>query len=184
MKLLFIRAAALPLLPLDKVEDYWLHTLENAPDRQDCTRVTDYVTETWMNGRFSPPTLNHYQTEGPRTNNHLEGWHNKLKKRVKITHPSIYAIIKEVKKEQTANEAKMLPYAAGGKRRKTVKRYQEVEERPASENSSDIWRCKNPSSMEVQHSIFWSWTNMIILNPELNGYPFLTSIITNWRCSP
>lgn len=129
MKLLFIRAAALPLLPLDKVEDYWLHTLENAPDRQDCTRVTDYVTETWMNGRFSPPTLNHYQTEGPRTNNHLEGWHNKLKKRVKITHPSIYAIIKEVKKEQTANEAKMLPYAAGGKRRKTVKRYQEVEER-------------------------------------------------------
>lgn len=110
-------------------KDYWLHTLENAPDRQDCTRVTDYVTETWMNGRFSPPTWNHYQTEGSRTNNHLEGWHNKLKKRVKITHPSIYAILKEFKKEQTANEAKMLPYAACGKRRKTVKRYQEVDER-------------------------------------------------------
>lgn len=82
-----------------------------------------------MNGRFSPSTWNHYQTEGPRTKNHLQGWHNNLKKRVKITHPLIYAIVKEFKKEQTANEAKMLQYAAGGKRRKTVKKYREVEER-------------------------------------------------------
>ena len=41
------RAAALPLLPLDKVENYWLHTLEDAPDREDCTKLTDSVTETW-----------------------------------------------------------------------------------------------------------------------------------------
>ena len=34
------RAAALPLLPLDKVENYWLHTLEDAPDREDCTKLT------------------------------------------------------------------------------------------------------------------------------------------------
>ena len=61
------RAAALPLLPLDKVEYYWLHTLEDAPDREDCTKLTDYVTETWIEGRFPLPTWNHYQTEGPRS---------------------------------------------------------------------------------------------------------------------
>jgi hypothetical protein len=54
----------------------------------DCTKLTDYVTETWIEGRFSQPTWNHYQTEGPRTNNHLEGWHNKLKKRFGIAHPT------------------------------------------------------------------------------------------------
>lgn len=58
----------------------------------------------------------HYQTEGPRTNNHLEGWHNKLKKRVKTAHPNIYKIIEEFKKEQAANEVKMIQYSAGGKK--------------------------------------------------------------------
>lgn len=91
-----------------------------------------------MNGRFSPSTWNHYQTEGPRTNNHLEGWHNNLKKRVKITHPLIYAIVKEFKKEQTANEAKMLQYAAGGKR----KRLQRLKTQLASEGVKihPVWR--------------------------------------------
>lgn len=46
VNILVRRAAALPLLPLDKFEDYWLHTLENAPDREDCTKLTDNVTET------------------------------------------------------------------------------------------------------------------------------------------
>lgn len=46
VNILVRRAAALPLLPLNKVEDYWLHTLENAPDRKDCTKLTDNVTET------------------------------------------------------------------------------------------------------------------------------------------
>ncbi|VDH99836.1 Hypothetical predicted protein [Mytilus galloprovincialis] len=34
------RAAALPLLPLDRVEDYWLHALENAPQSDACTKLT------------------------------------------------------------------------------------------------------------------------------------------------
>jgi hypothetical protein len=38
------RAACLPLLPLNKVEDFWLYTLENAPPRDDCIKLTDYVT--------------------------------------------------------------------------------------------------------------------------------------------
>lgn len=46
VNILVRRAASLPLLPLDKVTDYWLHTQENAPDREDCTQLTDYVTET------------------------------------------------------------------------------------------------------------------------------------------
>lgn len=36
------RAAAPPLLSFDKIEDYWLHTLENVPDTQDCIKITRY----------------------------------------------------------------------------------------------------------------------------------------------
>lgn len=41
VNILVRRAAALPVLPLDKVEDYWLHILENARDREDCTKLTN-----------------------------------------------------------------------------------------------------------------------------------------------
>lgn len=68
VNILVPRAAALPLLPLVKVMDYWLHIQENAPDREDCTKLTDYVTETCIEVRFTPSTRNHYQAEGPRTN--------------------------------------------------------------------------------------------------------------------
>ena len=29
---------------LNKVENFWLHTLENVPPRHDYTKLTDYVT--------------------------------------------------------------------------------------------------------------------------------------------
>jgi hypothetical protein len=42
------------------------------------------VTELWVEGqRF---LWNHYQTEGPHTTNHLEGWDNKIKKKVHHAH--------------------------------------------------------------------------------------------------
>ncbi|XP_076071644.1 uncharacterized protein LOC143043030 [Mytilus galloprovincialis] len=44
------RAAALPLLPLDRFEDYWLHALENAPQSDACTKLTDYIVLTWLEG--------------------------------------------------------------------------------------------------------------------------------------
>ena len=83
------RAACLLLLPLNKVEDFWL---------------SHWRIHQW----------NHYQTEGPRTNNHLEGWHNKLKKRFGIAHPTIYKLIDEFKKEQAVNEVKIEQYSNGG----------------------------------------------------------------------
>ena len=83
------RAACLPLLPLNKVEDFWLSH----------RRIHQW---------------NHYQTEGPRTNNHLEGWHNKLKKKVGITHRTIYKLIDDFKKEQAVNEVKIEQYSNGG----------------------------------------------------------------------
>jgi hypothetical protein len=96
-------------------------TLENAPLRDDCTNLTDYVAETWIEGRFSQPSWNHYQTEGPRTNNHFEGRHNKLKKRVSIAYPTIYKLIDVFKKEQVANEVKIEQYSNGGHKCKKSK---------------------------------------------------------------
>ena len=101
------RAACLPLLPLNKVEDFWL---------------SHWRIQQW----------NHYQTEGPRINNHLEGWHNKLKKKVGITHRTIYKLIDEFKKEQAVNEVKIEQYSNGGHKRKRAKKYHEIDTRLAT----------------------------------------------------
>ena len=34
--------------------------------------------ERWLNGPYPLKTWNYYQMEGPKTNNHVEGWHKKI----------------------------------------------------------------------------------------------------------
>ena len=73
------RAAVRPLIPSNKVEDVWCQALteiieEDLPE--GVTVFTDYVTE--QSVETEKATWNHYNTEGPRTTNYLEGWHNKL----------------------------------------------------------------------------------------------------------
>ncbi|VDI17808.1 Hypothetical predicted protein [Mytilus galloprovincialis] len=123
------RAAAEPLLPLYRLEDYWLHALKNAPQSNACNKLTNYLILTLIEGRYPQPTWNYHQRQGPRTNNHLDGWHNKLKKRVKTAHPNIFEIINMFKKEQAANGVKKVQYAAGGNMRRKAKKYREIEER-------------------------------------------------------
>ena len=75
------RTAVLPLLPVNDLEDVWFYALENLEEADTNTPTlafTDYITSYWVesNGHL----WNHYQTDGPRTTNHMEGWHSKLKK--------------------------------------------------------------------------------------------------------
>ncbi|KAK3105101.1 hypothetical protein FSP39_017266 [Pinctada imbricata] len=129
VQLLVRRMTALPLIPLPNLDDYWLNAVADAPPRTDYTRLLDYVAETWMESRLRPETWNHFSTNGPRTSNHLEGWHNKLKKRVGASHPHIFILINLFQKEQAANEVKMVQYTSGGTRRKKSKKYRDVDEK-------------------------------------------------------
>ncbi|XP_046340607.1 uncharacterized protein LOC124121619 [Haliotis rufescens] len=42
------RAAALPLLPLDKVDDVWLQAIADSPAGRRVAAFMDYVTTTWV----------------------------------------------------------------------------------------------------------------------------------------
>ena len=57
----------------------WQGIQQDAPD--DDERVdtfVDYFDQTWINGRFLIHIWNHHNTDGARTNNHVEGWHAKI----------------------------------------------------------------------------------------------------------
>jgi len=130
VKTLVRRAAILPLVPLDAIEDVWLQALEDRDDTDiiDLTQpFTDYVTEQWVEG--DRQQWNHFETEGPRTNNSVEGWHSKLKKMTQHAHPNIYSAIQTFKNIQNANDINRIQKADGGTIRPHTKKYANINRR-------------------------------------------------------
>ncbi|XP_046350164.2 uncharacterized protein LOC124131114 [Haliotis rufescens] len=74
------RAAGLPLLPKNKIQDTWVDAMDNTPDVPRAVAFNDYILTTWVDhgARFPLPLWNHHSTTGPRMNNNLEGFHNRL----------------------------------------------------------------------------------------------------------
>ena len=60
-----------------------------------------------MNGSYKLSQWNYYDYEGPQTNNHIEGWHTRLKKIVGKAHPNIFEVFEVMKKEQASSEMKL-----------------------------------------------------------------------------
>ena len=100
------RAAA--LLPLDQVRDVWVDVMEEGPQIPRVLQFNDYMTETWVDfdARFSTFLWNQHANIGPRTNNHLEGFHSKLKNRMRKAHPTVFEFITHIKIVESTNRAK------------------------------------------------------------------------------
>ncbi|XP_071093494.1 uncharacterized protein [Haliotis cracherodii] len=63
VKKLVRRAAALPLVPLDKVEDVWIDAIAEAQQDDWATQLMDYVTTSWIEGAWNLPTWNHFEND-------------------------------------------------------------------------------------------------------------------------
>ena len=55
-----------------------------------------------------------YNEDEPRTNNHVEGWHNKINHLGGKSHPNMYEIVELFKTDQAATEVSLLQLEAGG----------------------------------------------------------------------
>ncbi|XP_046545931.1 uncharacterized protein LOC124256049 [Haliotis rubra] len=113
------RAAALPLLPLNQVQDAWFEVIEQSPDGDRVAAFNDYVTSTWVedDAKFPAHIWNQHENTGPRSNNHLEGFHSGLKKRIPRSHPNIYQFVEELKKIEKADRRTRRQFGLGGARR-------------------------------------------------------------------
>ncbi|XP_021350012.1 uncharacterized protein LOC110448209 [Mizuhopecten yessoensis] len=92
-----------------------LEDIDDADVPQDTTPFTDYNVTQWIDR--DQQLWNHFETEGPRTTNRIEGWHRKLKKKVEHAHPNIYSIIRVFHEIQASNEITRIQHAAGGQLR-------------------------------------------------------------------
>ena len=84
------KMAAYSFCPLTFIRTTWLAVQQEAPQIPYVDELVSYFDSTWMNGQFKRDQWNYFNFEGPRTNNHVEGWHSRLKKVVGKSHPNIY----------------------------------------------------------------------------------------------
>ncbi|XP_048249919.1 uncharacterized protein LOC125378532 [Haliotis rufescens] len=98
------------MVPVEEVDDVWLQTIADMPNDQRCVQLED-VTTTSVETEKEP--LNHFNNDRPRTNNHLEGWHGRLKKVIGKAHPNIFELISFLGAEQQKTECNLLQYQAG-----------------------------------------------------------------------
>ncbi|CAF1083575.1 unnamed protein product [Brachionus calyciflorus] len=62
------------------------------------SKFLNYFYETWMHGDFEINLWNQFHNNGPRTNNHLEGFHRKIDIDLIASHPNLYYFIDYIKK--------------------------------------------------------------------------------------
>ena len=81
-----------------------------------------------MNGQFRPTYVELLCSQWT-PNNHLEGWHNSMKRIARKAHPNLYEVLELFQKEQAATKVTIQQLEAGGvrkvKRRKVVQREEE-----------------------------------------------------------
>ncbi|XP_071080618.1 uncharacterized protein [Haliotis cracherodii] len=79
--------------------------------------------------RFPLPLWNHHETEGPRTNNSLEGFHCRLNQSLPHCHPNIFRFIEVIRRIEHAERSRLVQvnFGAAPPSRKRV--YREIDNR-------------------------------------------------------
>ena len=108
------KSAAIAFVPPSFVRVSWNGLKAEMPDNSKVQNYADYFDETWINGQFRPRMWNYYAHSGPRTNNHLEGWHNRMKRIARKAHPNLYEVLELFQREQAATEVTIQQLEAGG----------------------------------------------------------------------
>ncbi len=71
----------------------WQAVKAEAPQIAGVTDFKRYFETTWLAGSYPPSLWNVHNSVSTRTNNHIEGWHSKLKKVVGKAHPNVFEIV-------------------------------------------------------------------------------------------
>ncbi|XP_071114546.1 uncharacterized protein [Haliotis cracherodii] len=105
--------------------------MDNTLDVPRAVAFNDYIVTTWVDhgARFPLTLWNHHSTTGPRTNNNLEGFHNRLNRGLPRRHGNIYRFVEVVRKVEQAERAEILQLDFGAAPRGRKRVYREVENR-------------------------------------------------------
>lgn len=137
VKVKYSEMLALAFVPVDDVPGLFAILKPTFPENM--TELANYFDRTYVNGsrqqvrrrwrttppRYAPVLWNHYDTvltDGPRTNNATEGWHNRFQTLIGKNHPSLYYLLQQLRAEQADMEKQVIEIHAGRKVRKARER--------------------------------------------------------------
>lgn len=98
---------------IDSVFEYVVADIEDSDDNLNLLCEYFYNNFFCENARFPRLIWNHYDNQGPRTTNHVEGWHNALNLASKIAHPNIWNFIRLIQTQHISFSAKLLLHRNG-----------------------------------------------------------------------
>ena len=105
------KTAALAFVPRRYVQLAWQAVKAKAPQLPRIQEFMAYYEMTWLVGSYPLPLWNVFESGSTRTNNHAEGWHNRLKKVVRKAHPNEFEIVETFKREQASTEVSIAQLA-------------------------------------------------------------------------
>ncbi|XP_071083808.1 uncharacterized protein [Haliotis cracherodii] len=125
------RAAALPLLPLQQVQDAWIDSMNQSPDVPNADEFNDYIVTNWVDyeARFPLSLWNHHPTFGQRANNNLEGYHSRLNASLNHRHPNLYRFIDIIKNIDKSEKTKLSQLDLGAAPPAKKRVYKEIDNR-------------------------------------------------------
>ncbi|KAL8591161.1 hypothetical protein ACOMHN_049943 [Nucella lapillus] len=107
--------AALPLVPLEELDNAWMIIHGEAPGDvqgigERVEELCDYMVRTWVGDErplFARQIWSHFDTLGEetvKTNNHLESYHAAFAKNFRCAHPNIFVLVSALKRKQKETE--------------------------------------------------------------------------------
>ena len=104
---------AMPFVPVPHVKDAFQFVKNTAPDAPHVRYFNDYFDRTWMNGQYPIEMWNFFKYDGPRTNNHVEGYHTRLMRKAGKIHPNIFEVVELFSQEEAASLVSILQLQSG-----------------------------------------------------------------------
>ena len=110
-------------------------------NEQILSPLIDYFEDTWIGrlrrGRRKVPSFKHnlwnnFQVTAEshrRTNNSIEGWHNRLSVLVGAHHPTVWKLIEKLQLEQSTTEFKLTQLVAGTPSQPKRRKYKDLDKR-------------------------------------------------------
>ncbi len=85
------------------------------PSLPGVQEFVEYFQNTWMSGRYSPATWNVHEVDEYRTNNHIEGWHSKMRKVVGKAYRNVFELVRVFKMKQASVDVTTAQISAGAR---------------------------------------------------------------------
>ena len=135
------RLMALPFVPHEHILRLFLRISSEAPDGR-LKDICTYIHDTWISSNIWPPSSWSVFQQNIRTNNDVEGWHNKINRKAGRGQIQFYLLV-----ELLYEESKYVEAQTRLVREEQLTRFQRLEYKRVNSAIQDLWERFNENEL-------------------------------------